>query len=152
MEGNLTCNIDICKAIPVGKTKCLFIFNKIRNPFQTTPGLRFLTRIDQCYTPRFSLSLMHLHLIVLHVERDIGHMQKVVGKVFLDHITLVSAANHKIMDTMSRIRLHDVPQDGFATDLDHRFWLEKGFFRNTGAKATGKNHSFHLVSFETLNP
>ena len=52
---------------------------------------------------------MHLYLVVLHVERDIGHVQKIVGKIFLDEITLVAAADHEVIHAMSGIALHDMP-------------------------------------------
>jgi hypothetical protein len=36
---------------------------------------------------------------------------EIVGKIFLDDVTLVAAADNKIIDSVSRIDLHDVPQD-----------------------------------------
>ena len=51
-----------------------------------------------------ALLLVHFHLVVGHVEGDIGHVQEVVGEVFLDHIALVAAANDEVVDAMVRNR------------------------------------------------
>ena len=61
-----------------------------------------------------------IDLKALHVEGDIGHVQKVIRKILFDHIAFEPTANHKVIHTIMRIDLHDVPQNRFAADLNHR--------------------------------
>ena len=70
-------------------------------------------------------------------------MQKIVSKIFLNHIALITTANHKFIDAMGAKNLEDVPEDWPATDLHHRLGLEAGFFADAGAETTGKNDGFH---------
>lgn len=69
-------------------------------------------------------------------------MQIVVSKILLDHITFISATDNKIMDTMSAIGLHDMPENRLASDLDHRFGPEVRLFGDSSAKPAGKNNCF----------
>lgn len=36
-----------------------------------------------------------------------------------------------------------MPEDGLATDLDHGFWLEIGFFGEAGSEASSQDDHFH---------
>jgi hypothetical protein len=64
-------------------------------------------------------------------------MQKVVGKILFDYVSLVAAANDELVDSMRGVRLHDVPQNGFAADLDHRLGSQVRFLGNTRTEASG---------------
>ena len=55
-------------------------------------------------------------------------MQEVVGKVLFDEVALVAATDDEVGDAVVRIHLHDVPQDGLATDFDHGLGAGRGFF------------------------
>lgn len=76
---------------------------------------------------------MNLHAVVSHVDRDIGHMQEVIGKILLDDIALVAQADDKIVDAVGRKYFHDVPDDRFTADLDHRLRLEMRFLADSRA-------------------
>ena len=71
---------------------------------------------------------MNLCAIVGHIKSDVGHVQEIIGEVLLDDVTLITAANHEIVDAMCGVYLHDVPQNRFAPDFNHRFGREVGFF------------------------
>ena len=86
---------------------------------------------------------MHLHRIGAHVEGHVAHVQEIVGAVFLDHITLIAAADHKLIDAVGTEDLEDVPEDRPAADLHHRLGLEVGFITDAGAEATRQDHGFH---------
>ena len=76
-------------------------------------------------------------------------MQEVIGKVLLDDVALVAAANDEVIDAVVGISLQDVPQDRLAADLDHGFGAGVGFFADACAQATGKNDCFqNLVPFK----
>ena len=63
--------------------------------------------------------LVYFQRIGTHVEGDIGHMQKVIGKVLLDHVTLVAQTNDEVVYTMVSINLEDMPKYWHAADFDH---------------------------------
>jgi hypothetical protein len=86
---------------------------------------------------------MDFHAIVLHVECHIGHVQKIVGKIFLDHEAFVSAADDKIIQSISGIYFHDVPQNRFTANLDHGLWPAVGFFGEPSPHTTRKDNYFH---------
>lgn len=72
-------------------------------------------------------------------------MQKIVGEVFLYDIALVPAANHKIVNAVMRISLHDMPQDRLTSDLDHGFGANRSFLTNSRSQASGKDNCFHFL-------
>jgi hypothetical protein len=64
-------------------------------------------------------------------------MEKVVGEILLNDITLVTTANNKVFDPVSRIHFEDMPEDRLASDFDHRLGPEVTFLGNTRAGSTG---------------
>ena len=128
VEGNQFGDVDVSHAIAVGKTKSFFIFDIVRHTLQATTGHGVFTSIHQCDAPRLSIALMHFHAVGPHIESDIGHVQKVVGKVLFDDVTLVSTADNKFVDAMVRVCLQDVPQNGLAANLNHWFGTGCGVF------------------------
>ena len=79
------------------------------------------------------------------MEGDITHVQKIIGKIFLNYIAFVAAADYKIIDSVGTEDLEDVPKDRLAADFHHRFGLEMGFFANPSTKTTRQNDCFHYV-------
>ena len=65
--------------------------------------------------------LMHLPRIGAHVEGQITHVGKIIGKIFLEHIALVAAVDHEFVAAKAAVGLQDVPQNRPATSF-HR-WL-----------------------------
>lgn len=43
------------------------------------------------------MALMDFHPVLLHIEGHVGHVQKIVGKVFLDDISLKPAADNEFV-------------------------------------------------------
>ena len=64
-------------------------------------------------------------------------MEKIVGKIFLDDVSLVTTAHNKIIDAMVGIDFHDVPENWLTANLDHGLWLNCGFFTQTSTQTTG---------------
>ncbi len=71
---------------------------------------------------------MHGHVVGVHVKRHIGGMQEVVGKILLDDVALVATADDEVMDAVLGINLQDVPENGPATNFDHRLGPDNRFF------------------------
>ena len=111
----------------VGKAEGLFIFHIRRNATQAAARHGRFSSIDQGHTLGLSTLLKHFHAVVADVEGDIGHVQKVIRKILFDHIAFEPTANHKVIHTIMRIDLHDVPQNRFAADLNHRLRFQVRF-------------------------
>ena len=72
-------------------------------------------------------------------------MQKVVGKVFFDYVSLVAAANDKFVDAVMFVRFENMPQNWLATDLHHWLGFQVGLLADTGTKTAGQNYGFHVI-------
>ena len=77
----------------------------------------------------------------------VASVPKVVSKVVFDHIAFISEAEHEIVETLSGIDFHDMPENRFATDRDHRLGAELCFFTEARSLASAKNDNFHSTSF-----
>src|SRR6202035_97773 len=78
-------------------------------------------------------------------------VKEVVGKVFLDQITLISAANHEIPHAMRGEDLHDVPQNGSATDFDQRLRAKMCLLANARSQTSSQYHCFHTSSLRLID-
>ena len=105
MESDQGADVDIAYAVAVGKTKGRVGFNVIGDPFEATAGHGVFTGVHQGHPPGFGLVLVNFHFIRGHVEGDIGHVQKIIGKVFLDQIALIAATDHEVIDSLARKNL-----------------------------------------------
>jgi uncharacterized protein YfaT (DUF1175 family) len=52
---------------------------------------------------------MSFNFIVFYINGDIRHMQIVVGKIFFDHISLVTKTDNEIVKTEMGIIFHYMP-------------------------------------------
>lgn len=123
MERDQFGDVQISHSITVGEAKQLFVFHVGRYASESAARHGVFASIDECHTPGLRLALMNFHSVTHHVEGYVGHVEEVVGEVLLDHIPLVAAADHKVIHAVSGVNFHDVPQDRFAADFDHRLWL-----------------------------
>jgi hypothetical protein len=55
------------------------------------------------------------------VDENIGAMQNVVRKIFLDDVAFVAEANDEVVQPVMGVMPHNMPKDGVRADLDH--WL-----------------------------
>ena len=54
------------------------------------------------------------------LEGEVAGQLAVVEEVATDLVTLVTQAEHEATEAVLPVRLHDVPQDGLAADVDER--------------------------------
>lgn len=109
VEGDFGRHVNVCEAVAIGKAESRLILNMGSHALQPASGERFLAGVNKCDFPRLGFALMDLHAVCAHVDRHIGHVEEVVRKVFLDHISFVAAADHELIHAVSGINLHDVP-------------------------------------------
>jgi len=62
-----------------------------------------------------------------------------------DNSILVATADDEVVDAVVGVSFEDMPQIGFATDLDHRLEMGRGVFGNTRAKPPCKNNDLHFL-------
>src|SRR5260370_28093106 len=70
----------------------------------------------------------------------------VVEEVALDDLALVAEGDEELLESLRRVRLHDVPQDGALSDVDHRLRSELGLLGHARAAASGQDHDFHAAT------
>ena len=61
---------------------------------------------------------MNINFVLGNINCYIRHMQKVICKIFLYHISLVTAAYYEIVYTIQGVIFHYMPKNGFPTNLD----------------------------------
>src|SRR5207302_9963213 len=99
--------------------------------------------IHQRNAAGFGKRFMSSHLIDMHVEGHIGGIQEIVGEVLLDDIALVPAADDEVINAVLGIDFQDVPEDGAATNLDHRLGPDNRLFRKPRAEPACEYYRFH---------
>src|SRR6185369_1465427 len=139
VERELRGDVDVGDAVAVGEAEALLVGDVVADAPQPAAGHRALAGVDQRHAPRLGVLLVHFHRVLGHVERDVRHVQEVVGEVLLDDVALVAAADDEVVDAAGRVDLQDVPEDRPAADLDHRLGLEVGLLRKPAAEAAGED-------------
>jgi hypothetical protein len=81
--------------------------------------------------------------VFFDVDENIGAVQNVVRKIFLDDVTFIAEANDEVVQPVMGVIPHNVPKDGVGADLDHWLWSYLSFFGQTRAHSPGKYHHFH---------
>lgn len=93
--------------------------------------------IDHRDFPVLGMVIQNGGRIVGKVHGHIAVMTEIVGEILLDDILFITAADHEIVDAVMAVGFHDMPEDGFTTDLHHRFGDQVSGFAQAGAEATG---------------
>src|SRR5260370_22622730 len=70
----------------------------------------------------------------------------VVEEVALDDLALVAEGHEELLESLRRVRLHDVPQDGALSDVYHRLRSELGLLGQARAEASGQDHNLHAAT------
>jgi hypothetical protein len=146
VESDQSRDVDIADAVAIGHAEGVLVAQVIGDAQQAPAGHRSIAGVDQRHLPGFGAPLVHLHPVLAHMEGDVGHVQEVIVEILLDHIALIAKADHEFLDAVSRVDLHDVPQDRPAADLDHRLGADGGLLAEAGAEASGENNGFHRSS------
>ena len=100
MKCDFRSDIDVGNSVTIGETEGFVWVEVVSYAFKATSGSGIFTGVNKGYFPWFCIMLVDLHAVILHVERYVGHVKKVVGKVFFDDIAFVTAANNKVVHTM----------------------------------------------------
>src|SRR6266404_965105 len=96
VEGKLCADIDVGQAVSVGHTKWfagIQVFSHLQEP---AAGHAVLAGIDESDLPGLASAIVILDPVLRHVEGDIGLMQEIIRKIFLDDISLVAETDHEL--------------------------------------------------------
>ena len=96
---------------------------------------------------------MNNHFAVIgKVEGNITPVKEIIGKIFLDNMLLVAAADNKIIVAIGRVDFHNMPKDRHSADFDHRLRNKMTFFTYSGSESACKNYCFHkIAAFYTVS-
>jgi hypothetical protein len=133
------------RTIAIGGAEGLVVLDIVPDPREPPTGHGSDAGVDQRHLPRLGLAVMDVHDIVGHVEGHVGHVQEIVVEIFLDHIALVAAADHELVQAVGGVDLHDVPQDRHPADLDHRLGPDRGLLAEARAESPGQDDDFHAT-------
>jgi len=136
MKSHQVLDIKVTHAIAVGKAEGP-VTEMVAHTLQTASRHRRFASIDQSNFPGLDAVGQEVHLSFLHLEGHIGHVQDVIREILFNDMTFITAAYNEFIDPMEGLQLHDVPQDRFPADLDHRLWFDEGFLAQSGAKTPG---------------
>ena len=74
-----------------------------------------------------------------------------MNEIFLYHLAFITAADDKLLKTITGIQLHDMPDNRHSADFNHRFRTELGFFSNPRSLSPGKDDDLHKRFSFTLS-
>jgi hypothetical protein len=103
VEGNGRANVEVAYTISIGHTDRVFVLKIVGDFLESSSGAGIISGVDQGYAPRLGNALMHLHPVLFQIESDVRHMQEVVREVLLDEISLITATNDEVVDSVLRI-------------------------------------------------
>src|SRR5205085_2820198 len=116
-----------CEPVTIGEAERLVRLDVVSDPLQSAAGERLHAGVHDRDGPGLWFSAPKVDTVSAEIERHVRGMEQIVGEVLLDGVALVTAADHEVVDAMRGIDLHDVPENGSASDVDHRLGPEMRF-------------------------
>ena len=137
--------VHIGNAVAVSEHERL-IADVLLHALHTAAGHGVEAGVHHRDAPRFGMVLVNNHLVfaVGKVICNVGGVQEIICKVLLDHMLLIPGADHKIVEAVMAVELHDMPEDRHAAQIHHGLWFELAFFGNARSEAAGEDENFHL--------
>ena len=144
MECEQLLQVHVGNAVAVGEHERL-IADILLHALHAAAGHGIKAGVHHRDAPRLGMVLVDNHLVfaVREVICNVGGMQEIICKILLDHMLLIPGADHKIVEAVIAVELHDMPEDRHAAQIHHGFWFELAFFGDSRSEATGENHNFH---------
>ena len=78
-------------------------------------------------------------------------MNQEITKVLLNDLTLITAGDQEILEAMTRVDVHDVPEHRLTADFDHRLRPQRCFLGQSSAKTSRENHDLHGTTIRRLD-
>src|SRR5262245_50865232 len=88
--------VNISQPIAIRHVKRATI-KETTNALNSAPCHGVKAGVHQGDAPRLSETCMHIHAVILHMDRDIRGVEKIISKILLDHISLIPKAYNKVV-------------------------------------------------------
>ncbi len=134
--------IDVTHAIAVCQHEC-GVAKPALHSQQSAARQCLQSGIDQIDVPAFRFCFCAKDVAGGEIDGQIPAEINTIKEIALDEIAHVTEGNVEIIEAMVGEVLHDVPQDRFATNLDHWFWSSRGFLLQACAHSTRENDNSH---------
>src|SRR6266853_6089005 len=134
MKVEQAADVDVAQAVAVGKQERVVVFEIAGNALQAATGLGFEAGVGKSDGKiLFVVSAHELDLrLAAEANLEVTIHGFVVQEVILDHVAAIPEAENELAHSVVGVHLHDVPQNGTASDLHHRLGPEFGFLPETG--------------------
>ena len=143
MLGQQRFEIHIAYPVAVGQHKG-FLSNVLPHALDPPAGLGIQPRIHQRHPPGLRHILMNRHLIFRgKIKGYIGSVKVIVREILLDDMSLIAAADHKIVEPEAGIILHDMPQNRLFSNGNHGLGFQMTLLADAGAQAAGQDYNLH---------
>ena len=113
-------DVNVTYAITVGEAERLPI-EVLLDSLQPTARHRVLPGINQGNAPGFGVTTMVKNLVLMHIDRYVRRAHDIMTEILFNEVAFVAATYYKVINAMSGIDLHDMPQDRPGPYLDQ--WL-----------------------------
>ncbi len=145
VEGDQGVDIHIRHTVSIGHHEGLVI-DPPRKSFDASAGHCVQARISQMNVPVLDLAVLDVVLRVAEMDGKVAVVLVIINEIRLNDLGFVTHRHGKISMAEVGVELHDVPNDRFAANLDHRFWSNRGLFLQTWSQSSGKDDYLHGVS------
>src|SRR5947209_16214104 len=142
MESKQRFEVQIRHTIAVGENKG-FASQQTTQSLDAPPGDRLLTRIYEVDGPFLAPTTMDSDIAIGQADTQVHGDIWVVEKEALDNLALVPKRHNELGESLLAIDLHNVPQNGTPTDLNHWLRLEIGLLGKSGPEPASQNHDLH---------
>ena len=137
-----TLEVDIGDAVAVGQEK-RFVSEPGPEPSHATAGVGIHARVHEVDGPRVSLGFVALHRAAAEFHGQVAVEGEVVHEEPLDILRPVAQRDHEFGESVVRVVLHDVPEDGPPADVDHRLGAGFCLLSEACTLSSGKDDHFH---------
>ena len=95
-------------------------------PLDAPASLRVKARVNEVNLPRLMLPLVNGGLARAKVYREIVVLRVEVKEIFFDHFGFIAERADKLIEAVSRIDAHDVPQNRLPANFHHGLGAKSG--------------------------
>ena len=144
-------NIHICNAITVSQHKFITVDMRGDSP-DPASGQGLHTCVNKSYFKVPMVLADNTDVSILHVQGKVVYPGSPVEKIVLDHIALVTQGNNEVVVAVVHVNLHDMPEDGVASDLNQGLRPEFRLFLHPGTFSAAQNYRLHSFWDLSKNP
>src|SRR5215471_12229888 len=149
---NQLADVDIRHSVAISEAELILSLQIAANCYQPATGAGKLPRLGERNAPvLFTVRVRKCDgAFGAELHRNVGGHRSVIEEEFLDQPTFVAEAKDEFFDAVSRIALHDVPNDRFVADGQQRLWEQLVGIANSRALTPTEDHHFHGTSTRSM--